>query len=55
MVLTESNPQTTLKLLIPIFFCFSLAGFVYFFLAPALVSSLGTFSFLVSIILLKKP
>ncbi|EMJ60732.1 hypothetical protein [Leptospira sp. P2653] len=55
--LTESNPQTTLKLLIPIFFCifcFSVTGFVYFFLAPALISSLGTFSLLVSMILLKK-
>ncbi|EMF80551.1 hypothetical protein LEP1GSC188_3680 [Leptospira weilii serovar Topaz str. LT2116] len=55
--LTESNPQTTLKLLIPIFFCifcFSVTGFVYFFLAPSLVSSLGTFSLLVSIILLQK-
>ncbi|ABJ77310.1 MULTISPECIES: LIC_13387 family protein [Leptospira] len=54
---TESNPKATLKLLIPIFFCifcFSITSFIYFFLAPALVSLLGTFSLLISIILLKK-
>ncbi|MDI7209451.1 LIC_13387 family protein [Leptospira santarosai] len=55
--LAESNPQTTLKLLIPIFFCvscFSVTGFVYFFFAPTMISLLAAFSLLISVILLKK-
>lgn len=54
---SESNPQAVQKLLIPTLFCiscFGITGFIYFFLIPAVVASLGAFSILVGIVLLGK-
>ncbi|WP_061247199.1 LIC_13387 family protein [Leptospira noguchii] len=53
--LSEANPQTVQKLLIPILFCtfgFGITGFFYFFFVPAVVASLGAISILVGIVLL---
>ncbi|MGJ4752940.1 LIC_13387 family protein [Leptospira kmetyi] len=55
--LSESNPRAALKLLIPVFFCiagFAVTGFIYFFIAPAAISTLGALCLLVGIFLLRK-
>ncbi|TGL95227.1 hypothetical protein EHQ76_16615 [Leptospira barantonii] len=55
--LSESNPRAALKLLIPVFFCiscFAVTGFIYFFIAPAAISTLGALSLLIGIFLLRK-